>query len=982
MCGKIESANDENAMAPKQSGDDDGVAATMTTTTGASFTATDALHCNRSVNPRDLLHRLCLAASLAPQIVSHMVVEVHAANPRVDYRYNETFADQAILVTVRWHESGRGCRNATCYSTYPKGKACDETTPPNVFMTGKNIAVQACQPACFIRRRQRSLLKRASMFLDQSLFTDNEDPRRCVECDHMNPLIADQVVRRRVDGHYDFWDKRTRAQVIVPPLPLGYHQREAVSDDGEPNVSTDLSFVHWNVQEHRCEFSSETLFRQIAEPYWRAADHNTCRLTNFTQGENVLEGYYSNDAASTVDQRTKDKRMEGFLQGNTETFCRAFGKVLDSETGDCDVRWWETALTYTILGEGVFRLARNIAEKNSGCVDDYFRPTADDLGGPDVEVDPFSARSLREWRADVNLDFSLPPPNVSMLDLGIDVRTTGNRLYWNNFEGVISHMAMFRTVESIVGGGGSGSGSSARLTLAGDDWRDRYANYNVGGGDDGVTSSVNYQPTGDSLLSERFVRLMSAMDDDDNQAVAGGGGDGSGGTSGGKFTVEDVKRMIDHVNDLASRNAWVETLESIGYTIEANWALSQVVSVLKREIKRMMQYILRNLAGRASGAFMRVGVRVGIARVLGSAISQLTAKLIVAGTFASTGIGVVVSVAEVLSALVDVAIVLGWDPGNYNAYTSAQSFRPLMDAFFQQSVSRNRVELRPDTLLDLLLVGSNDVTDTDKTAADGAGTADATTGASEHMELPSFSDENSIDLRVTEARWYNRRWRNCFARDTESLATVIDNTATSSTVSARRQRLDTPRIPLENNRALWTQFYSWYYMGSLQTNSNGQLVRLDRQQSEFNDAELSDLVQEADYRDLTTISAGRDVDNRSYNRRVKRSRALGLVFLGAGAVTAVAATAVTLKETNRSATIFLWSMLLTIVIGIAGLAVVCWNLHVFDDQFLRTMDRLNDDADADAVKNKPAPVLLAKRIDADARKRSISRILRTFRLFT
>lgn len=923
----------------------------------ASFTSEDSRHANRSVNGRYLLHRLNVAAAITPQIVSHIVVEIYPANPLVDFRFNEKFADQAIILKIDWHSSGKGCVNSTCYSTYPKGKMCDVLTPSTIFMTGKRQRVEACQPACFVRQRQNALLKRASAaFAEKSLFTDSEDPRKCVECDHLNELITDHVLRHRVDGTYDLWDARTRQKVTK--FPPGFHTRDALEDeDHQPKVQSDLPPVGWNDTEKRCEMRNIGLARLISEPYWRDPSHSVCRLTNFTHGENHVPGYFSRDAALN-NETVKRANLEGFLEKNTKTYCRAFDKQLNDETGECENTWWEKALIYTILGEGIIRIVRNIVAGSSGCYDEAFRPTKDELGvnGNDdaVDLDPFLTYTLRQWRGDVNTSFQLPPPNVTLRDLGIDVRVTGNRLYWNNFEGIVSHLAFFRSVEMVS----DGSVNNSSDTFASNDWRSKYANYNdkvssstgmwseLGQGD----SSVRFKPTTATVISEAFANLFNAMSD-------------SNGGGGGEFNTDDVNKLIEHINSTANENQLIEMLKEFGIQFSTDYARAKFTGALKSMLKKLLQYSVKSLGGKVAGALMRTGLRIGISQLMGKVLSQLTTRLLIAAGFASTGIGAVITVVEVLSMIVDIAITFGWDPGNYNVYTSSAAFRPLMDANFFALIRENAVDVTPDMIVTILLAATVDNADQEKKAADGKGTADARP-TDETKNQPSFSDETSIDLRVSVQRWYNRNWSNCFERSADKLA-----------VTESGEKLTTPRLALENDDTLWVQLNVFLYLGSLETNSYGQLVNLQDQTSEFDDATVADLVQEMDYRDLTTVSSKRSIDNRSYNKRVNKYQKLGAALIGVSTAFAIALSAVTLFERKSKSIIFSVLLMVLLVAGLLVVWVTCWMFNVFDAQFVDEATSLPATSGKDPDKPK-LDVDLAKQISPETKRLQLTRIMR------
>jgi hypothetical protein len=610
-------------------------------------------------------------------------------------------------------------------------------------------------------------------------------------------------------------------------------------------------------------------------------------------------------------------------------------------------------LIYTILGEGIIRIVRNVVAGSSGCYDEAFRPTKEELGtssNGDLDLDPFLTQTLRQWRGDVNTAFQLPPPNVTLLDLGIDVRVTGNRLYWNNFEGIISHLAFFRSVETL-GNDGGGGGS---VVMPMDDWRNKYANYNdkvsastgmwseLGQGD----SSVRFKPTSAAVISEAFSDLFNAMSD-----------------KGGEFTTDDVNKLVEHINSTANENQIVEMLKEFGIQFGTDYVRGKVTSALKSMLKKLIQYSVKSLGGKVAGALMRVGLRVGISQVMGKIFSQLTTRLLIAAGFASTGIGAVITVVEVLSMIVDIAITFGWDPGNYNAYTSSASFRPMMDAHFFALIRENAVEITPDTIVMMLLTATVDNSDQDKKAAEGKGTADARP-TDETKNEPTFSDENAIDLRVSVQRWYNKRWSNCFERSADKLA-IAENGA----------KLTTPRLALENDDTLWMQLNIFFYLGSLETNSYGQLVNLQDQTSEFDDATIADLVQEMDYRDLTTVSSKRSIDNRSYNTRVNKYQKIGTALIGVTTVFSIAVATVTLFERKARTIAFLSLLLVVLVAALLVVWITCWMFNVFDARFLEAETTQNPTASKDP--DKPSlDIDLAKQISPETKRLQLTRIVK------
>lgn len=877
----------------------------------ASFTKEDSIHAVRYAQPRQLLHDLQRVSILYPQIFSHVVVEIYAANPKIDYRFDRQFADHAILVKCRWASSGKGCTNSTCYSTYPRGKMCDDTTPPTVFVTGNGQNVAACQPACFMRQRAGQLLRRQATATNNqtgSVFVDDTDPARCVECDSLNPLITDHVMRRRVDGDYDLWlrDYLNKKFHEVPKdaLPSGFHTRDAKEVDGLPSVRVDAGFTRWNRQHSRCEQIVDQLYRQVVEPYWRDASHSVCRLTNFRIGEQVVEGYSSANAKYIENKEVKKADILGYLQRNSPTYCRAFDKEWSSEDGNCVLPWWEQALVYTVLGEGIIRILRNTVNGQSGCEADAWVPTEEEIAQwskPDAE--PNDTRTLRDWRSDVNLSYTLPPPNVTMLDLGIDVLVTGNRLYWNNVEGIISHMPLFETVDTL-------KQRKRDLYENEDDWRSIYRNYNdyePPPNDDtssnestwydpssSTNSSVYQRPSVLQRLEERMLSLVSDVDAKLN-------GDELHGT----FTEEDAKHFVDLIVNTLDENLLLVIARDLGLAVTVETVRQLLGSLMKKAYRRLVQYVARNLAGRVAGTLMRTGLRIGLSRVIGAAISTLSTRLLLIAGAASSGVGVLISAIEILSLVIDLALMFGWDPGNYNAQTSTESFRYLMDSSFAALYSQRSYEVRVDEYAFFLLSSSNDTTDLDTmTLSRGTGgTANASLPNTGSLSKTEFNEYDSNDSMVRIPRWFNKMWLQCFQKSDVIVAGQQQQQQLQhlrrkkrETISSSTQReLLSPRLPLENDRQLWTTLLDLQYLGALRTNSYGQLVNLPEQTSDLDDASIVDLIEQSDYRELGTISVNRNVDATTYNQRNRYYSASSTVLTTAGLLSIFFSSLVTSK---------------------------------------------------------------------------------------
>ncbi|KAK2574867.1 hypothetical protein KPH14_013113, partial [Odynerus spinipes] len=410
-----------------------------------TYTNRDTLDAQVFMNQREKLFMLNKIAIKYPSIVSWVVVNIYPANPQIDYRFEEHFADYAILVNYDWHPSGRGCENASCYDTYPKGNVCSYTDPVTVFPSGEFTDVVACQPACYVKKRARKLY--ATIPSEKSL-VDDDDPTRCVECDEdwLQQKTYDYTRKRNLAGGYALYDWKS-GKTVEDNLPK-YKAKDKKESDGDatPDNDPDFSQVIWDGETKQCILVNTPIFRTVVEPYWADKSHSKCRVTNFVHGNDIVFGFRP-DYIGEIDPHDL-----GFLVRNSRTYCRAFNKEL-KDGGNCEISLFNQILSYTLAGETMLNIVRDAFSGEWTCADDHWRPIE---GERTKEVDLAKISrdggnaTFRQWRANVNLKFTLPPTNVKLSDLGIDVRVTGNRLYWNNVEGIVSQFAMFRTIEQLI----------------------------------------------------------------------------------------------------------------------------------------------------------------------------------------------------------------------------------------------------------------------------------------------------------------------------------------------------------------------------------------------------------------------------------------------------------------------------------------------------------------------------------------------------
>lgn len=393
------------------------------------------------------LHRerlwLCnYGASMWPQIYSWMVVNIYPASSRHDYRFDDNFLDRAILVTVDWHTNGKGCENISCYPTFPTQRNCTETEGPVVFPSGDLTTVVACQPACFVTRRTKQLIK--SMNRDQNMYTVDDSgvvADDCPTCKYIAEPAAYRTNRWLYGSvneieEYDARDESSlKRKRRIDDFP-----RVRFDETNTLKRNADMLSFKWDPKYNNCILMDEVLYRNVVEPIYRNPTPK-CKYTNFELGEDVIWGLRFREANPRFEPNYN------FAVGHSSAYCRAFNKKRDPETRDCYTPWWIKALSYTILGDGLMHGIHSLVHYENDCIDPW-RVSPSDRDQVKITFD--STTNYYKWQRDVNVKFVLPPPNVTLTDLGIDVKVTGNRLYWNNVEGIVSQFVMFRTVEELT----------------------------------------------------------------------------------------------------------------------------------------------------------------------------------------------------------------------------------------------------------------------------------------------------------------------------------------------------------------------------------------------------------------------------------------------------------------------------------------------------------------------------------------------------
>lgn len=921
-----------------------------------------------------------------PQIFSWIVVNVHPASPNDDYRFDDNFANRAIIVTVDWDKSGKGCRNSSCYSTYPERRRCVLGDSPVLFPSGNYTTVEACQPACFIKRRANRLMH--TMKRDESMF-DQEDPTK--SCPACNYLTESEIyhTRRWKYGlsfggrNLETWDIRTGKAINDGELTTvsGLGSYVPVDENGKPNIDQDLPLYAYDEKYNRCIIAYDFKYRTIVEPLWR--DTTTkCKVTNFEIGDDVEWG---------VRFRENDPNFipnYGFLVKHSLSYCRAFAKNLDQATGDCVEPWWRKVLSNTIAGDGTIHWFHLLSHPEDRKCNTDWKVNETDRDQVKIKFTPSTNYSL--WHKDVNSKLIIPPPNIVLSDLGIDVRVTGNRLYWNSAEGIISQFPMIQSVEqTVIPLEGERSKRSVdnnknvyttyntytkpikpiRLinnnsstnenndndknivindTVDTDKQKERLTEYRrvlelkhdrlktrkreaqqqgldvtkipftdtdldgklvelwtdvrsivrniissdvISQGDatpGGRGNSIGYTLEMHEYLTERHV-ASSLVDDDkrnnsrQNQRRVKRQTTNDNDKPTNKTPLErptmsatdskTVQDVLNHIRNEEDKDRLREVLGSLAAQLSFDFVIyPQVKNILKSAHGTILQSISRYGASQAERTLTKIGIRIGVSRIVGSVGTRATFRAMSLLGMAGTGVGLIIEALGIASLVFDIAEIAGWDPGSYS---SESSLAPYLDAaryFADQLNEMNRGPVTPFEMMNSMYETQDTIDPQRMRSMEVSGSTINTPVDNSDTKNTSVTDKQlPFDQRVDLPKWFNRRYASsCFA-----------------------EKLDDEHLRITNDTQQWNVNNAFDYIGSLTTNSFGQRVfRDDDTVVQLKDNDIVDLLTKYEYESLLTQTNNINANATELNKRSKTTRSGGSLALGlalglGGIVTAV-----------------------------------------------------------------------------------------------
>lgn len=178
-----------------------------------------------------------------PNIMSHAVYEIWAADPEHDYYFDDSFQDSAIMVTSR--ETKTFCEMIRCNSR-TIGEDCTPQSMPHAFRSGNNT-LSACEPACYMHSRDvtgegplRKTPRKEGTGVDSLLTFWHDDGKCVVETQGLHAYITDAQTRS---------DKKWTSRLNTLPTGMDFSFGRKEYSAGITDYGFTVNMNKWYCQE-------------------------------------------------------------------------------------------------------------------------------------------------------------------------------------------------------------------------------------------------------------------------------------------------------------------------------------------------------------------------------------------------------------------------------------------------------------------------------------------------------------------------------------------------------------------------------------------------------------------------------------------------------------------------------------------------------------------------------------------------------------
>lgn len=287
-------------------------------------------------------------------------------------------------MSLEWRDARKACDFLNCNASYPRGKKCGLFDDLRIYPSGDETTMTACEPSCFFSQLAYANANDLALIVD---------PKQHYRSD--NYLVI---------GTNGVFEKRN--------LSFG-----AVNEKEEKKylaATVDISPLHYSETRNVCELANTTFISFVTQPWSRSETHKICRQDNFVIGDDLV----------------KSHKIPGQITGrHSRTYCNAFYKDFNEEECACKEKLGDRIMSYTFIGTALLRLARHAIygeECDTMLAADSSRSEVDDSTVPEYK------KSKRVWYESVEKEWTPPPPNILLSDLGI----TSFSQEWSNIHGL------------------------------------------------------------------------------------------------------------------------------------------------------------------------------------------------------------------------------------------------------------------------------------------------------------------------------------------------------------------------------------------------------------------------------------------------------------------------------------------------------------------------------------------------------------------
>lgn len=598
-----------------------------------SFTSEDELSSNACISNRFLLHMLWELSDVYPNLASNIEVIIRPAEKDKDFIFEDNYADAAIVVELKYKDEKKVCSIINCNSKYPNGGVCKFKDIPKYYPSGDHTTLSACNPMCFFVNASR-IDGKISYNNAKEFFSSND---------------------YEIMKNNGVWMKYSNEKENNEKENSNNNDDNENEKKSKIRIIKDVDFPQVEFTHERCQLANIGGNAFITLPYERSERHNICREDNFIVGDDL------------------ELIKNGGISGrHSKTYCNAFYKDYIEETRTCEETIWDKIFSYTFLGSTLVRLARHIIDGGDGC-DTKFET---DKNRPEIDsekINNLSYGTKYKWFNNYDKNFSIPPPNILLSDLGLDYRDKNKE--WSSSIMNIRCRTNFQKPNDIL------SNFDGRISAR------------------KLMQKINLLSSEEKCSRKIFYPFGYDNNDDNNN-------------DDNLLDFDEIYDILGEENGSMIIDFLLSITRDVGITAADIILQFLLKNFFKKTYSKILVYIGNRLTGKISKTLLAMGLRSGVAKISAMVLTRLSSRLmLILGTTASV-IGTVIGIIELIGLLLDVMTLIGWDPGNYSSeFDNALYDDMLLGWETQKSVHESMIIDPTIILLTFLREDKNDEDD-------------------------------------------------------------------------------------------------------------------------------------------------------------------------------------------------------------------------------------------------------------------------------